>query len=159
MTYLIKSEPKNVKFARVYYSTTNDAYTFPNGGSTQIRLDTLSGDPSVAATVSNNSIITGDKRYIIITKPCQTDAATGNTKVQVKYYWKLNGTIVSAQVICVNPGYSSGATHIGSVPVGFIEIEAALGDTLTLHADSLFVSQPVTLPWNSFGVFIMEIDK
>lgn len=165
MTYLMKSEPKNVKFARVYYSTTNDTYSLGNNTTVQIRIDTISGDASVVATVSNNSIVTGDKRYIIITKPCQIDNGTTSSQIQTTYYWKLNGASIDSQVKSINPGlgFASGPPsvyeEIGSVPVGFVEIEASAGDTLTLHVDTKFVAQPVTLPWNAFGVFIMEVDK
>ena len=165
MTYLIKSEPKNVRFFRVYYSTTNDNYSLGNNSTAQIRMDSISGDSLAVATVTNNSIVTGDKRYIIITKPHQVDTGKTSSEIQTTYYWKNNGVTLESQVNSINAGigFSLGPPYIyeelGNISVGFVELEANLGDTLTLHVDTKFVAQPVTLPWNAFGIFIMEIDK
>lgn len=162
MTYLIKSQPKNVKFARVYYSTTNDSYTPGLDSTTQIRIDTISGESGLSATVSSNSIVLGEKKYIIITKPHHLDTNVSGNQIQTRFYWNLNGTKYSGtQVEMVNEGYASTSppNEIGVVPVGALEIDATAGDVLTLQMDSTLRSNTITLKWNCFGIFILEVDK
>jgi hypothetical protein len=168
MTYLIKSQPKNVKFGRVYLASATDVYSLTNGGSVQIRIDSIQKETGTLATINNNSIVTGNKRYIIFTKPYHYDAVLSGSQLQTIFYWKLNGNTIQDQVKTLNEGYAAGSNpssippvyeEQGTVPVGFLEIEANENDLLTLHADSEFLNNSITLKWNSFGIFFMEIDK
>lgn len=169
MTYLIKSQPKNVSFARVYYSSVTDTYSLSNGGTAQIRFDSIEKESSFQATVNNNALITGNKRYIIFTKPYHYDAVLSGSQLQTTFYWKLNGTTIESQVKPLNEGLGFASNpsslpspvyeEIGTNPVGFLEIETNENDSLTLHVDSKFLNNSITLKWNSFGIFLMEIEK